>query len=140
MKKISTKDLIARGLESYLDDVLSCFDFNDYNLDQHVTGRARELLEKLPESERTSAISRAISRPDYGCINCFPFPQKDYEFFLPPMALEIDITNIALEEPEDFYIQKFGDRKLAYYYMDYGAFIDLDLDKLEKYITEYLNI
>jgi len=39
----------------------------------------------------------------------------------------------------DFYIQKIGDCKLAYYALNYGAFIPLDLDELEKYVTEYLN-
>lgn len=138
MKKISTADLITLELESYLDGLLSCCDFDDSNLGRYVTGAALELLEKLPERERAYAISRVISSPDYDCINGFPYPQSDNEFFLPPTELEIDITNMKLEDPEDFCIRKMGDCKLAYYALDYGAFIGLDLDILEKYVTDYL--
>lgn len=138
MKKISTEELITLELESYLDGVLSCFDFDDSNLDRFVTGRALELLEKLPESERAYAIGRALGTVDYDCINSFPFPQSENEFFLAPTEFEIDITHLELEEPEDFYIRKMGDCKLAYYALDYGAFIGLDLDRLAKYVTDYL--
>jgi hypothetical protein len=138
MKKISTVDLVTGELKNYLDGVLSCFNFCDSNLGQYVTGKALELLKKLPESERACAIGRALAEPDYNCINGFPYNQSDDEFLLPPTELEIDITNIALESPDDFYIQKIGDCKLAYYALDYGAFIALDLDKLEEYVTEYL--
>lgn len=138
MKKISTEELITWELESYLDGVLSCFDFNDDNLEQYVTGKALELLKRLPESERSYAISRVISSPDYDCINGFPCNQGDDEFFLPCTELEIDISRMKLESPDDFCIRKMGDCKLAYYGIDYGAFIALDLDSLEKYVSDYL--
>jgi hypothetical protein len=138
MKKISTVDLVTGELKNYLDGVLSCFNFCDSNLGQYVTGKALELLKKLPESERACAIVSALGTVDYDCINGFPYPQDEDEFLLPPTELEIDITNIALETPEDFHIEKMGDCKLAYYALDYGAFIGLDLDKLEEYVTEYL--
>lgn len=138
MKKISTEELITWELESYLDGVLSCFDFCDSNLGRYVTGKALELLEKLPECERSYAISKALAAPDYDCINGFPYPQADNEFFLPCTEFEIDVTNIKLQSPEDFYIRKTGDCKLAYYSIIYGAYIGLDLNRLEKYVSDFL--
>ncbi len=138
MKKTSTEELITWELKSYLDGVVSCFDFCDDNLDRFVTGAALDLLKRLPESERSYALGEVLAAPDYGCINGFPCPQSDGEFFLAPTELEIDITNIALETPEDFCIRKIGDCKLAYYALDYGAYIPLDLDGLSQYVTDYL--
>lgn len=138
MKKVSTIDLVTWELESYLDGVLSCFDFCDGILDRFVTGGALDLLEKLPERERAYAIREAIAAPNYDCINFFPCPQGDNEFFLASTEFEIDITNIALENPDDFCIRKMGDCKLAYYALDYGAYIGLDLEKLEAYVTDFL--
>jgi len=74
----------------------------------------------------------------YSCINSFPYNQRESEFFLPSTEFEIDISHLELEEPEDFYIRKTGDCKLAYYSLDYGAFIALDLDRLNQYVTGYL--
>lgn len=138
MKKISTEALITWELESYLDGVLSCFDFDDSNLDRFVTGRALELLEKLPDSERSYAIGKVLAKPDYDCINSFPYPQGDNEFFLPSTEFEIDITRLKLQSPDDFCIREIGDCKLAYYALDYGVYIGLDLDKLADYVADYL--
>lgn len=138
MKKISTEELTTSALESYLDGILSCFDFGDIDLDRYVTGKSRDLLEKLPESEWSYAIGRALGAVDHDCIKCFPWPQKDYEFFLPPTELEIDITHLELEEPDDFYIREVSGRKLAYCAMEYGASIALDLNRLEEYVQDYL--
>jgi len=138
MEKISTIDLVTWELESYLDGILTCCDFDNDSIEQYVTGEALELLKRLPECERAYAIGSALAAPDYDCINCFPYPRGDNEFFLPPTEFEIDITDMKLESPEDFYIQKTGDCKLAYYAMEYGAFIALDLDKLADYVSNYL--
>ena len=138
MKKISTEELITWELESYLDGVLSCFSLDDTNLDRFVTGKALELLEKLPESERAYAIGKVLAKPDYDCINGFPCSQGDDDFFLPSTEFEIDITRLKLESPDDFHVRKMGDCKLAYYSMDYGAFIAMDLDKLADYVSDYL--
>ena len=139
MKKVSTEELITAELENYLEGVLTCCDFDNSNLDRYVTGRALELLEKLPENERPRAISEALGTVDYGCINAFPYPQDDDEFLLPFTEFEIDITNAALESPDDFCITTgTGDCKLAYYAINYGAYIPLDLNKLEAYVSAYL--
>lgn len=137
MKKISTSDLIGWELENHLEEILTGCDFGS-NLGLYVTGDALELLEKLPESERAAAIRWVISSPDYGCICGFPYPQSDSYFFLPPTELEVDITNIKLEDPGDFYIQRIGDRKLAYYAVDYGALVALDMYKLGEHVHYYL--
>ena len=138
MKKISTETLVTCELECYLDGVLSNFSFDDTNLEQFVTGRALELLKKLPSSERSYAISKAIAAPNYDCVNGFPCNQGEDEFFLPCTEFEIDITNMKLQSPEDFFIREIGDCKLAYYSLDYGAFIALDMDKLAEYVSDYL--
>ena len=138
MKRISTEGLITQELKSYLDGVLSCFDFDNDSLEHYVTGRALELLKKLPEEERSYAIDKALAEPDYGCVNSFPYNQKESEFFLPPTEFEIDITNIVLENPNDFYIKEDSGRKLAYYAVSYGAFVALDIDRLEEHINDYL--
>ena len=138
MEKISTIDLVTWELESYLDGILTCCDFDNDSIEQYVTGKAQELLEKLPECERAYAIGSALGAVDYDCINPFPCPQGDNEFFLPGTEFEIDITDMKLESPEDFYIRKTGGCKLAYYSIDYGAFIGLDLDQINRYVTEYL--
>lgn len=139
MKKVNTEELITRELESYLDGVLSCFDFNDDNLERYVTGKALELLKKLPKEERPFAIDNVLAKPDFSCINDFPYNQREDDFLLPPTEFEIDITNMALEEPDDFYIRGVGGCNLAYYALIYGAFITLDLDKLADYVSDYLN-
>lgn len=138
MKKVSTEELITRELESYLDGLLTGCDLDDGALGQYVTGKALELLKKLPEDERPFAIGNVLAKPDFSCINPFPYNQRGNDFLLPPTEFEIDITNMVLEGPDDFYIREVGGCNLAYYTLDYGAFITLDLDGLEKYVTDYL--
>ena len=138
MKKVSTEELITGELECYLDGVLSCCDLDGGALDQYVTGKALDLLKKLPKEERPYAIGKALGTVNYDCINGFPYNQEENEFFLPQTEFEIDITDIILENPNDFYVKEIGGCKLAYYALNYGAFIALDLDKLEGYVQDYL--
>ena len=138
MKKVSTEELVTRELDSYLSGVLSCYRFDDGTLDRFVTGKALESIKRLPTHMRAYAIGYALGTVDYQCINGFPYPQAEDEFFLAPTEFEIDVTQLKLEEPEDFYIRKTGDCKLAYYSLNYGAFIALDLNRLEKYVNDYL--
>ncbi len=93
---------------------------------------------RLPREERPYAIGKVLAEPDYSCINGFPCSQGEDEFFLPPAEFEIDVTDIGLETPEGFHEERMGDCTYVYYNMDYGAFIALDLDKLEEYVTDYL--
>lgn len=138
MKKVSTADLVTMELKTYLDGILTCCDLDNGALDQYVTGKALDALKRLPKEERPYAIGRALGTVDYNCVNPFPHKQKESEFFLPQTELEIDITDIVLESPNDFYIREVSDCKLAYYALNYGAYIDLDLNRLEKYVNDYL--
>jgi len=136
--KVSTAELVTMELENYLDGILSGCDLDDTNLDRFVTGKALELLKRLPQSERAYAIGKVLAKPDYDCVNGFPYNQEESEFFMPPTEFEIDITHLELENPDDFYVREIGGCKLAYYAMNYGAYIALDLDKLEEYVQDYL--
>ena len=138
MKKVSTADLVTMELESYLDGILTCCDLDGGALDQYVTGKALDLLKRLPKEERPYAIGRALGTVDYNCVNDFPYNQYANELLLPPTEFEIDITDIVLENPDDFYIKEGSGRKLAYYALNYGAFIALDIDRLEEYVNDYL--
>jgi len=61
--KVNTEELITAELKNYLDGVLSCLDFDNDNLEHYVTGKALELLKRLPQEERSCAIGEVLAEP-----------------------------------------------------------------------------